>query len=129
MRLTVALISLGACALAACAETAPPRLGYAPPEVLDGSPATPLSDVYSLAAVLYAGASIAEVFCEDVPHAALEAVEARCLGLVPVTADALRSLWHYQAMSYRFHTGEYLSKQDHPYQSEAIGWLTERLAP
>jgi len=31
MRPTVALISVGACALAACADTTPPRLGYAPP--------------------------------------------------------------------------------------------------
>ena len=41
------------------------------------------------------------------------------------TVDALRSLWHYQGMSYRFHTGEYLSKQDHPYESEAISWLIQ----
>jgi dolichyl-phosphate-mannose--protein O-mannosyl transferase len=41
------------------------------------------------------------------------------------TTDALRSLWHYQGMSYRFHTGEYLAKQKHPYQSDAIGWLIQ----
>lgn len=41
------------------------------------------------------------------------------------TTDALRSLWHYHAMSYRFHTGEYLAKQDHPYQSAAVGWLIQ----
>ena len=46
-------------------------------------------------------------------------------GPLEETSDALRSLWHYQAMSYRFHTGEYLSKQDHPYQSNAIGWLIQ----
>ncbi len=46
-------------------------------------------------------------------------------GPLEETGDALRSLWHYQAMSYRFHTGEYLAKQDHPYQSNAIGWLIQ----
>ncbi|HKY58732.1 MAG TPA: phospholipid carrier-dependent glycosyltransferase [Aeromicrobium sp.] len=46
-------------------------------------------------------------------------------GPIEETTDALRSLWHYQAMSYRFHTGEYLAKQDHPYQSDAIGWLIQ----
>ena len=46
-------------------------------------------------------------------------------GPLEETADALRSLWHYQAMSYRFHTGEYLAKQDHPYESEPIGWLVQ----
>jgi dolichyl-phosphate-mannose--protein O-mannosyl transferase len=46
-------------------------------------------------------------------------------GPIGETTDALRSLWHYQAMSYRFHTGEYLAKQDHPYQSNAIGWLVQ----
>lgn len=46
-------------------------------------------------------------------------------GPIESTADALRSLWHYQGMSYRFHTGEYLSKQDHPYESHAIGWLIQ----
>jgi dolichyl-phosphate-mannose--protein O-mannosyl transferase len=46
-------------------------------------------------------------------------------GPVGETSDALRSLWHYQGMSYRFHTGEYLAKQKHPYQSDAIGWLVQ----
>lgn len=39
------------------------------------------------------------------------------------SADALRSFWHYQGMSYRFHTGDFLAKATHPYQSDAIGWL------
>ena len=46
-------------------------------------------------------------------------------GPVEETTNALRSLWHYQAMSYRFHTGEYLAKQDHPYKSDAITWLIQ----
>lgn len=46
-------------------------------------------------------------------------------GPIEETSDALRSLWHYQGMSYRFHTGEYLAKQKHPYQSDAIGWLIQ----
>ncbi|HUS21216.1 MAG TPA: phospholipid carrier-dependent glycosyltransferase [Aeromicrobium sp.] len=46
-------------------------------------------------------------------------------GPIGETTDALRSLWHYQGMSYRFHTGEYLAKQKHPYQSDAIGWLIQ----
>ncbi|MFL6089700.1 MAG: dolichyl-phosphate-mannose--protein mannosyltransferase [Aeromicrobium sp.] len=46
-------------------------------------------------------------------------------GPVGQTTDALRSLWHYQGMSYRFHTGEYLAKQTHPYESHAIGWLVQ----
>ena len=52
-------------------------------------------------------------------------IDERNFGPLDEPADALRSLWHYQAMSYRFHTGEYLAKQDHPYQSNAIGWLIQ----
>ena len=36
--------------------------------------------------------------------------------------DALRSLWHYHAMAYRFHTGDYLAAQTHPYRSDPQGW-------
>lgn len=39
------------------------------------------------------------------------------------TADALRSLWHYHGMTYRFHTGQYLAGKTHPYQSQAESWL------
>lgn len=39
------------------------------------------------------------------------------------TADALRSLWHFHSMAYRFHTGQYLATKTHPYQSEAETWL------
>lgn len=46
-------------------------------------------------------------------------------GPIGETTAALRSLWHYQGMSYRFHTGEYLAKQDHPYKSNAITWLVQ----
>ncbi|HJR90733.1 MAG TPA: phospholipid carrier-dependent glycosyltransferase [Aeromicrobium sp.] len=46
-------------------------------------------------------------------------------GPIGETTDALRSLWHYQGMAYRFHTGEYMAKQDHPYQSKAISWLVQ----
>ena len=46
-------------------------------------------------------------------------------GPIGETTDALRSLWHYQGMSYRFHTGKYLAKQDHPYQSNPLGWLVQ----
>lgn len=41
------------------------------------------------------------------------------------TTHALRSMWKYQEMTYRFHTGSYLAKQTHPYQSHAIGWLVQ----
>ena len=37
--------------------------------------------------------------------------------------DALRSLWHYHQMIYRFHTGDYLAGKTHPYGSDAQGWL------
>ena len=37
--------------------------------------------------------------------------------------DALRSLWHYHVMTYDFHTGDYLARQSHDYQSQAWGWL------
>jgi len=38
--------------------------------------------------------------------------------------QALRSLWHYHAMIYDFHTGDYLRDASHPYQSHPRGWLT-----
>ena len=38
-------------------------------------------------------------------------------------ADSLRSLWHYHQMVYRFHTGDYLASQTHPYGSNPRGWL------
>jgi len=44
-------------------------------------------------------------------------------GFVGETVQALRSLWHYHAMVYDFHVGDYLRKQDHPYQSNPLGWL------
>ncbi len=40
------------------------------------------------------------------------------------TVQALRSLWHYHAMIYDFHTGDYLRDATHPYQSHPRGWLT-----
>ncbi len=39
------------------------------------------------------------------------------------TVQGLRSLWHYHAMAYDFHTGDYLAGQTHPYQSHPLGWL------
>jgi len=44
-------------------------------------------------------------------------------GLVGETVQALRSLWHFHAMNYGFHTGDYLAAQTHPYQSNPQGWL------
>jgi len=38
--------------------------------------------------------------------------------------QALRSLWHYHAMVYDFHTGDYLRDATHPYQSHPQGWFT-----
>jgi dolichyl-phosphate-mannose-protein mannosyltransferase len=52
-------------------------------------------------------------------------IDDRGSGPLEDTTDALRSLGHYQAMAYRFHTGEYLAKQDHPYMSDAITWLIQ----
>lgn len=52
-------------------------------------------------------------------------IERPSSGPIAATGDAFRSLWHYQGMSYRFHTGEYLAKQTHPYQSNAVGWLVQ----
>lgn len=40
--------------------------------------------------------------------------------------DALRSLWKYHGMTYRFHTGDYLATKTHPYQSQAETWLLQR---
>ncbi len=45
-------------------------------------------------------------------------------GFFGEAVQALRSLWHYHAMVYDFHTGSYLAKQTHPYQSHPLGWLT-----
>lgn len=39
--------------------------------------------------------------------------------------DAFRSLWNFHAMTYRFHTGEYLAGKTHPYQSNPIGWMLQ----
>jgi len=44
-------------------------------------------------------------------------------GFVGETLQALRSLWHYHAMVYDFHVGDYLRGQSHPYQSHPLGWL------
>jgi dolichyl-phosphate-mannose--protein O-mannosyl transferase len=44
-------------------------------------------------------------------------------GFVGETVQAVRSLWHYHAMNYGFHTGDYLAAQSHPYQSNPLGWL------
>jgi dolichyl-phosphate-mannose--protein O-mannosyl transferase len=44
-------------------------------------------------------------------------------GFVGETVQAVRSLWHYHAMNYGFHTGDYLADQSHPYQSNPLGWL------
>lgn len=44
-------------------------------------------------------------------------------GVLGASADALRSLWHYHLMTYRFHTGDYLAGKTHPYESNATGWL------
>lgn len=46
-------------------------------------------------------------------------------GVLGETSDALRSLWHYQVKSYRFHTGDFLAHKTHPYESKAIGWLIQ----
>ncbi|MGI8614815.1 MAG: dolichyl-phosphate-mannose--protein mannosyltransferase [Nocardioidaceae bacterium] len=45
-------------------------------------------------------------------------------GWFDATVSALRSLWHYHAMVYDFHTGSYLASQTHPYMSQPLGWLT-----
>lgn len=39
--------------------------------------------------------------------------------------DAFRSWWDFHAMTYRFHTGDYLATKTHPYQSNAFGWLIQ----
>ncbi len=39
------------------------------------------------------------------------------------TFDAFRSLWHFHAMTWDFHTGSYLAGKTHPYQSNPLGWL------
>jgi len=39
--------------------------------------------------------------------------------------DAFRSLWHFHGMTWRFHTGDYMSSKTHPYQSNPIGWLIQ----
>ena len=44
-------------------------------------------------------------------------------GTLGPSADALRSLWNYHVMTYRFHTGDYLAGKTHPYQSDPAGWL------
>lgn len=50
-------------------------------------------------------------------------VEHPTKGALGPASDALRSLWHYHGMTYRFHTGDYLAKKTHPYESHAAGWL------
>lgn len=52
-------------------------------------------------------------------------VERKPSGPLESSTDALRSLWKYQGMSYRFHTGDYLAGRTHPYESEAIWWPTQ----
>jgi dolichyl-phosphate-mannose--protein O-mannosyl transferase len=44
-------------------------------------------------------------------------------GFLGETRNAFRSLWHFHVMVYDFHTGDYLAKQHHPYQSNPLGWL------
>ena len=44
-------------------------------------------------------------------------------GFLGETTNAFRSLWNFHKMMYDFHTGSYLAKQHHPYQSNPIGWL------
>jgi dolichyl-phosphate-mannose--protein O-mannosyl transferase len=44
-------------------------------------------------------------------------------GFIGETLQALRSLWHYHAMVYDFHVGDYLESQSHPYESSPLGWL------
>lgn len=41
-------------------------------------------------------------------------------------SDPLLSLWEFHKMTYDFHTGDYLSKQTHPYQSNPAGWLIQK---
>jgi len=40
--------------------------------------------------------------------------------------DAFRSWWNFQAMTWRFHTGDYIASKTHPYQSNPFGWLLQR---
>lgn len=39
--------------------------------------------------------------------------------------DAFRSLWDFHAMTYRFHTGDYIAGGTHPYQANAFGWMIQ----
>jgi dolichyl-phosphate-mannose--protein O-mannosyl transferase len=41
----------------------------------------------------------------------------------PFVPDAVRSLWHYHAEAYNFHTGLKRTKSPHPYMSSPWGWL------
>ena len=43
-------------------------------------------------------------------------------GFLNETVNAFRSLWNFHKMVYDFHTGSYLAKQHHPYQSNPLGW-------
>lgn len=44
-------------------------------------------------------------------------------GFLGETRDAFRSLWHFHVMTYDFHTQGLDSAEQHPYQSNPLGWL------
>ncbi|MCW2749723.1 MAG: phospholipid carrier-dependent glycosyltransferase, partial [Aeromicrobium sp.] len=50
-------------------------------------------------------------------------ISAPAHGFLGETTNAFRSLWNFHKMMYDFHTGSYLAKQHHPYQSNPLGWL------